>query len=826
MKKISASTLLFLLLPLALFAGILFRAAEIESRAFNEEIDRISAAGWIEDLAGKDFEGRQSGTEGGRKASEYIQKALRDQGIRGFDGKDGYIQTFDTITPLTSTVEFSMVGSRTGETVVFDPFEDFAIQTDGYGGPIDYRGEILFLDQSLYEVPGDLIRDRVVVLRLMSLSEETIQYVLDKGGLGILFYPDDYYSEAYVGNKSVAISGKKAETMFIAQITRKTYETLLAEALTGEIKDYTRKRVPGSMYMGSTVGVIEHAVLRLDIDFPLTKGENLIGWIPAPGSDEYLVWAAHYDSFGAYGEDGFVSGAIDNASGVAALLGLSQNLKEQERPPSQNIVFLFLDGENLGALGMGHYLDHPAFPLEKSEFILLDGLGWKGSEEIWIGYDAEKESRYSAMLAEKIFQHYRDSGIPAVIDRSERGGSLGALHDKKLTAIKITSLPKGAFDWIWGTPGDTAGQWDAGKFEEAMAGCLNFLGRTQYGILYPDYVASEILWGGLAALLLIYMIYAVSLLYSENPAARLAFRTADEWYFSLPYMLGTRFLYLLTPILTALLFIVFIVNIPPFFNFAVSPGGVKSNFSAYFVMKQAYSHLAGFGPEILEHSWNGEKASKILPEIFAGSAVLVAAAMTIAFFVGIAKGIFDGMRREGGFDIRGTLSVSIFSIPEVLIALAALYFIVPLSNMPWVAREIGMNNLRLYVMPVISLSLIPSVYFSRLIRIAVEEEKKKVYVRHAKALGEDSFHIVTRHMLKGILIKGTSGIPALAAMILSNLIVVEYLFGYPGMISYLFSNRSNPEIVLVVCMLIGALYLGIVVLSRIFGAMLSPKGDD
>lgn len=824
MKKKKGSTVVFLLVPLALLLMAVLGLKGLQARSFDMSLDTSAAASRIAALSDEAMGGRRTGTEGNERASAFIKEVLESAGVEKLPGAKTYGQKFETVSPEVEGASFSMVRSRTGETVSFELYRDYSFETDGYGGGIDYSGELLFLDQAVYEVPETMIAGRVVVLKMNRLTEETLRYVLDRGGVGVLFYQDNPYDPFHVERKSVAVGEKRAETLFVGRINRETYEVLLKEASLRELPAYSKKRVPGNPFSGSLVGMIEHIDLTVDVRYPLVRGENLAGWIPGEKEDACLVFVAHYDGVGRIGADGHGPGAVDNASGVAALLGLAETLSGQERLPSGPVAFLFTDGENLGSAGLSAYLKEPLLPLEKSEFIVLDSLGWKESDKTRIAYNAEAENRYAPMLAQSLQQHFGEAGSPAAIERFETGGGLALLQAAGLPAVKLSTADPKTFDAIGGTLKDAGGQWSAEGFAGALQGLMSYLAKTRYGMVYPAYVSSAV-WAALLGLFaLVYVVYAVSLVRRKNPGGRLLWGTADDWYYSSLYMLATRGLYLVIPALAAFLFIVFAVNVPPWFNLAGSEAGLKTNFSWHLTLKQAYFYIKGFGPEVLKHTWDGIPAALVLPGIFKNSLILAGLSLGIAFFAGLAAGICRGMRTGADGDLRGLGALALFSVPEVLVALLALYLLVPLSKIPWVAGTIGVKGLRLYVMPVLTLSLIPSIYFSRLVRLAVETEREKTYVRHAKALGAGPLRIVLRHMMKGILSKAAAGIPALATVILSNLIVVEYLFGYPGMIGYLFGNRDNPEIVLTVCMLVGGLYAFFILLAKGLAVLTSPKG--
>ena len=112
---------------------------------------------------------------------------------------------------------------------------------------------------------------------------------------------------------------------------------------------------------------------------------NVVGVLP--GADPAMtgqsaLLTAHYDHLGFgwpdahKGDEGRLHpGADDNASGVAVLLELARALAAGERP-RRTIAFVAFTGEESGLQGSKHYVEHPAFPLEKTIGVInLDTVG-------------------------------------------------------------------------------------------------------------------------------------------------------------------------------------------------------------------------------------------------------------------------------------------------------------------------------------------------------------------------------------------------------------------------------------------------------------------
>jgi Zn-dependent M28 family amino/carboxypeptidase len=127
--------------------------------------------------------------------------------------------------------------------------------------------------------------------------------------------------------------------------------------------------------------------LRASVSFTNTinhsMSKNVIGVVPGSESpDEAFLYMAHWDHFGIGEEvdgDNIYNGALDNASGTAALLELAEAYASMPVKPKRSMVFLAITAEEQGLLGSQHYGENPVFALNKTIGGLnMDGLNLFG----------------------------------------------------------------------------------------------------------------------------------------------------------------------------------------------------------------------------------------------------------------------------------------------------------------------------------------------------------------------------------------------------------------------------------------------------------------
>jgi hypothetical protein len=174
----------------------------------------------------------------------------------------------------------------------------------------------------------------------------------------------------YEGEPRVEIKGWFTEdaSKKIAALGGQDLDRLRAAALTRDFRPVPLG-VSFSMAIENTVQTKESA--------------NIVGKLP--GSDarlarEAVVYTAHHDHLGVKtdpkpGEDAIYNGALDNASGVAAMLAIAKAFSELPKRPRRTVYFASVTAEEQGLLGSEYFAKHP--PIEPGRIaanINIDGV--------------------------------------------------------------------------------------------------------------------------------------------------------------------------------------------------------------------------------------------------------------------------------------------------------------------------------------------------------------------------------------------------------------------------------------------------------------------
>ena len=137
------------------------------------------------------------------------------------------------------------------------------------------------------------------------------------------------------------------------------------------------------------------------------KSHNVIGKFEGADpalKDEYIIYTAHWDHLGRHPElqgDQIFNGAVDNASGDAAVIALASAFPKADPAPKRSILFMCTTAEEAGLLGAKFYAEHPLYPLEKTlADINIDSMNVWGKardiEDVSYGFSTMDDALASA----------------------------------------------------------------------------------------------------------------------------------------------------------------------------------------------------------------------------------------------------------------------------------------------------------------------------------------------------------------------------------------------------------------------------------------------
>jgi Zn-dependent M28 family amino/carboxypeptidase len=349
----------------------------------------------IKFLADDNLQGRETGSEGLRKAESYVvdqltKSNLEPAGTSGFyqpvkfvareivekdsaaalvrDGKveplafgdDAYFNTRAELSTAEITAPLVFVGY--GLKIPENNYDDLA--------GLDLQGKIVvYLSGSSSEIPSALSAH-------YQTAGERWKPLQKAGVIGVIAIPNPagmdipwsrislnrmHPSMDLVGSEFNETAGLKLSMAFNPGQAEKLFvgsgHTFAEIAALG--KD--RKPLP---HFPLNISLKAHAAVKTN---PV-ESANVVATLP--GSDparqnEYIVLSAHVDHVGV-GEpingDSIYNGAMDNASGTAALLEIAASLKVHPEKMRRSLLFVFVTAEEKGLLGSKYFAAHPTVP--------------------------------------------------------------------------------------------------------------------------------------------------------------------------------------------------------------------------------------------------------------------------------------------------------------------------------------------------------------------------------------------------------------------------------------------------------------------------------
>jgi Zn-dependent M28 family amino/carboxypeptidase len=150
------------------------------------------------------------------------------------------------------------------------------------------------------------------------------------------------------------------------------------------------------------------ASVKLNSSIGHVKSNNVVALLPGgKRAGEYIIYTAHWDHFGinpAFKGDSILNGAVDNATGTAALLEIARAFENLPEKQDRSILFLSVTGEEQGLLGSEYYAKNPIYPLNKTVAdINMDALNIFGPtrDMTIVGYGNSELDRYAEEVLKK-----------------------------------------------------------------------------------------------------------------------------------------------------------------------------------------------------------------------------------------------------------------------------------------------------------------------------------------------------------------------------------------------------------------------------------------
>jgi hypothetical protein len=421
-----SSTLLSLLA--ALVPQLAAPARGADAPVLARALDTVQAENICADIrfiASDDLEGRDTPSQGLRKAARYLRARLMRLGFTPGGDEQGYFHHYRMGRSVLEEAGTKASLTREGSTTELVFGKDYCFWPGGVAN-LDRAGEVVFVGQgSAEELQGVDLGGRFALVyeaggrggRMRNQRERETR-LREKGAIGLIVAPDPAASDgdparlAEADERLRGIAEWVRQGRLDVQLGEKS-EVFPSVSVTSETARVLTASLEAAPEPGRALGVSfrDTRVAREEDAMVL---ENVAGlW---PGSDpalsqEVIVVSAHYDHIGREGaqqhkpgEDTINNGADDNGSGTCGMLAIAEALQAYG-PMKRSVLLLWVSGEEKGLKGSYAWTKRPVLPQGARVVcdLNIDMIGRNAPGELMITPSAEHPAyNFLTKMAEQV----------------------------------------------------------------------------------------------------------------------------------------------------------------------------------------------------------------------------------------------------------------------------------------------------------------------------------------------------------------------------------------------------------------------------------------
>ena len=383
----------------------------------------------VQYLADDRLEGRLTGTEGYRKAAEYVADRFKEYGLQPA-GTQGYLQPvqFEVqhVIAAQSKLSLKTGASETPVQLGRDALLGSRLpQPKTIEAPLVFAGYGLHIPSGQYDdFAGFDIRGKVIVyvnggpanvagsLKASARSgQEFVSFVEGQGALGVITIPNPKAMDIPWSRMELTASqaGMRLANPELQDSHGPSFSATWNPEHADELLAGSGHSIKELLAIADAGKPMPHFPLKGTLSATVTtrnervESPNVVGVLPGTDAKlkrEYVVYSAHLDHVGV-GEpihgDKIYNGAMDNASGIASMLEVAETLQEGHAKPKRSILFVAVCAEEKGLLGSRYFAAKPTVPakamvanLNTDMFLPIFPLNYLtvyGAEESTLGDD-------------------------------------------------------------------------------------------------------------------------------------------------------------------------------------------------------------------------------------------------------------------------------------------------------------------------------------------------------------------------------------------------------------------------------------------------------
>ena len=229
---------------------------------------------------------------------------------------------------------------------------------------------------------------------------------------------------------------------------------------------------------------------------------------------------------------------------------------------------------------------------------------------------------------------------------------------------------------------------------------------------------------------------------------------------------------------------------------------------------------------------NGQPVGTLIGGRILNSLVLVVLAGVIGTLIGVGLGVLAAAWRDSLFDrVLSVISLAVTALPEFVVAVVLVIFFAAVvvhwfpavsvfvpGTAPW-------SNPKELVLPVATLVIVIVPYIFRMMRASMIDALESDYVQMARLKGVPKWRVLLFHALPNAIAPTIQVIGLSFLYLAGGVVVVEYMFNYPGLGQALVSavdDRDIPQIQAIV-LVIAAFYIFVNILTDVIALAVSPR---
>lgn len=227
---------------------------------------------------------------------------------------------------------------------------------------------------------------------------------------------------------------------------------------------------------------------------------------------------------------------------------------------------------------------------------------------------------------------------------------------------------------------------------------------------------------------------------------------------------------------------------------------------------------------------NGRPVTTVIGPLLANSLVLMAIAAVISTPIALWLGTWSAMRRDKPVDhVTGAATLVMAAVPEFVVGmiLIIIFATALLKVLPavYVGTGAAWENPLQLVLPVAALVLSVGPYITRSMRATMLEVLESQYVQQARLKGLPERTVILRHAVPNAVGPVIQVIALQLAYLMGGVVVIEFLFRYPGIGSELIDSVRNRDLPIIqaLTLIIAAVYILVNLIADIVGLIANPK---